>query len=144
MTNEENMQSRIAMQLYRKVKQENEKLREQLAEKNRLDLRMDAEDAEVFAMVAANKGQKPEPEVIHPYQALFDFDTAEVEPVDVQEFIPLPEPERSKFRIPVKLGLLILFESLVWLAHHFGWIDLIMTITIGLIVFFLTNMHVLR
>ena len=59
MTYEEAMKCRQAAQLYRQVKQENERLRQELEEKNRIDLRMNVEDAEVMAILFRSDGCVP-------------------------------------------------------------------------------------
>lgn len=51
MTQEEALKCRQAAQLYRALQKENQMLRMELEEKQRIDLRMYQEDKEVFALV---------------------------------------------------------------------------------------------
>lgn len=138
MTYEEAMKCRQAAQLYRQVKQENERLRQELAEKNRIDLRMNAEDAEVIAIVNARHPQ-PQLAVVSTTSKLpFDFDTAEIEPVDV-EYEQISEPIPEKLMYLARFYLFVIIECAVWVAHHFGWIDLVATLAISVFVFLIAN-----
>lgn len=138
MTYEEAMKCRQAAQLYRQVKQENERLRQELAEKNRIDLRMNAEDAEVMAIVNARHPQPQLTVVSTPSKLPFDFDTAEIEPVDV-EYEQISEPIPEKLMYLARFYLFVILECAVWVAHHFGWIDLVATLAISVFVFLLAN-----
>lgn len=138
MTNEEAMKCRQAAQLYRQVKQENERLKQELAEKNRIDLRMNAEDAEVIAIVNARHPQ-PQLTVVSTQSKMpFDFDTAEIEPIDV-EYEQISEPIPEKLMYLARFYLFVIIECAVWVAHHFGWIDLVATLAISVFVFLLAN-----
>ena len=138
MTYEEAMKCRQAAQLYRQVKQENERLRQELAEKNRIDLRMNAEDAEVMAIVNARHPQPQLAVVSTPSKLPFDFDTAEIEPIDV-EYEQISEPITEKLMYLARFYLFVILECAVWVAHHFGWIDLVATLAISVFVFLLAN-----
>ena len=138
MTYEEAMKCRQAAQLYRQVKQENERLRQELAEKNRIDLRMNAEDAEVMAIVNARHPQPQLTVVSTPSKLPFDFDTAEIEPVDV-EYEQISEPIPEKLMYLARFYLFVILECAVWVAHHFGWIDLVATLAISVFVFLIAN-----
>lgn len=138
MTYEEAMKCRQAAQLYRQVKQENERLRQELAEKNRIDLRMNAEDAEVMAIVNARHPQPQLAVVSTPSKLPFDFDTAEIEPIDV-EYEQISEPIPEKLMYLARFYLFVIIECAVWVAHHFGWIDLVATLAISVFVFLLAN-----
>lgn len=138
MTYEEAMKCRQAAQLYRQVKQENERLRQELAEKNRIDLRMNAEDAEVMAIVNASHPQPQLAVVSTPSKLPFDFDTAEIEPIDV-EYEQISEPIPEKLMYLARFYLFVIIECAVWVAHHFGWIDLVATLAISVFVFLLAN-----
>lgn len=138
MTYEEAMKCRQAAQLYRQVKQENERLRQELAEKNRIDLRMNAEDAEVMAIVNARHPQPQLTVVSTPSKLPFDFDTAEIEPVDV-EYEQISEPIPEKLMYLARFYLFVILECAVWVAHHFGWINLVATLAISVFVFLLAN-----
>ena len=138
MTYEEAMKCRQAAQLYRQVKQENERLRQELAEKNRIDLRMNAEDAEVMAIVNARHPQPQLAVVSTPSKLPFDFDTAEIEPVDV-EYEQISEPIPEKLMYLARFYLFVIIECAVWVAHHFGWINLVATLAISVFVFLIAN-----
>ena len=138
MTYEEAMKCRQAAQLYRQVKQENERLRQELEEKNRIDLRMNAADAEVMAIVNARHPQPQLAVVSTPSKLPFDFDTAEIEPVDV-EYEQISEPIPEKLMYLARFYLFVIIECAVWVAHHFGWIDLVATLAISVFVFLLEN-----
>lgn len=138
MTYEEAMKCRQAAQLYRQVKQENERLRQELAEKNRIDLRMNAEDAEVMAIVNARHPQPQLTVVSTPSKLPFDFDTAEIEPIDV-EYEQISEPIPEKLMYLARFYLFVIIECAVWVSHHFGWIDLVATLAISVFVFLLAN-----
>ena len=138
MTYEEAMKCRQAAQLYRQVKQENERLRQELAEKNRIDLRMNAEDAEVMAIVNARHPQPQLAVVSTPSKLPFDFDTAEIEPIDV-EYEQISEPIPEKLMYLARFYLFVILECAVWVAHHFGWINLVATLAISVFVFLLAN-----
>ena len=138
MTYEEAMKCRQAAQLYRQVKQENERLRQELAEKNRIDLRMNAEDAEVMAIVNARHPQPQLAVVSTPSKLPFDFDTAEIEPVDV-EYEQISEPIPEKLMYLARFYLFVILECAVWVAHHFGWINLVATLAISVFVFLIAN-----
>ena len=51
MTQEEAMKCRYVAKMYRDLQKENEKLRRELDEKNRIDLRMNVEDEQVFSLI---------------------------------------------------------------------------------------------
>ena len=138
MTYEEAMKCRQAAQLYRQVKQENERLRQELEEKNRIDLRMNAEDAEVMAIVNARHPQPQLAVVSTPSKLPFDFDTAEIEPVDV-EYEHISEPIPEKLMYLARFYLFVILECAVWVAHHFGWINLVATLAISVFVFLIAN-----
>lgn len=138
MTYEEAMKCRQAAQLYRQVKQENERLRQELAEKNRIDLRMNAEDAEVMAIVNARHPQPQLAVVSTPSKLPFDFDTAEIEPIDV-EYEQISESIPEKLMYLARFYLFVIIECAVWVVHHFGWIDLVATLAISVFVFLLAN-----
>lgn len=138
MTYEEAMKCRQAAQLYRQVKQENERLRQELEEKNRIDLRMNAEDAEVMAIVNARHPQPQLAVVSTPSKLPFDFDTAEIEPVDV-EYEQISEPIPEKLMYLARFYLFVILECAVWVAHHFGWINLVATLAISVFVFLIAN-----
>lgn len=137
MTQEEALKCRQAAQLYRALQRENQMLRMELEEKQRIDLRMYQEDKEVFALVTANRQIHPATpsEAAHP---VFDFDHAEIEPMDAQ-FVRMADDEEISERLRpgylVRFGIFVLLESSVWLAHHLGWIDLIMAGGLTLFVF---------
>lgn len=137
MTQEEAMKCRQAAQLYRALQKENQRLRMELEEKQRIDLRMNQEDNEVFALVTANRQIHPAPphEAAHP---VFDFDHAEIEPMDAQFVRMADEEEGSELfglGYLVRFGLFVLLECSVWLAHRFGWVDLIMAMGLSLFIF---------
>ena len=135
MTYEEAMKCRQAAQLYRQVKQENERLRQELEEKNRIDLRMNAEDAEVI------NARHPHPQlavVSTPSKLPFDFDTAEIEPINA-EYEQISEPIPEKLMYLARFYLFVIIECAVWVAHHFGWIDLVATLAISVFVFLIAN-----
>lgn len=138
MTYEEAMKCRQAAQLYRQVKQENERLKQELAEKNRIDLRMNAEDAEVMAIVNARHPHPQLAVVSTPSKLPFDFDTAEIEPVDV-EYEQISEPIPEKLMYLARFYLFVILECAVWVAHHFGWINLVATLAISVFVFLIAN-----
>lgn len=138
MTYEEAMKCRQAAQLYRQVKQENERLRQELEEKNRIDLRMNAEDAEVMAIVNARHPQPQLAVVSTPSKLPFDFDTAEIEPVDV-EYEQISEPIPEKLMYLARFYLFVILECAVWVAHHFGLINLVATLAISVFVFLIAN-----
>ena len=143
MTQEEALKCRQAAQLYRALQRENQRLRMELEEKQRIDLRMYQEDKEVFALVTANRQIHPATpsKAAHP---VFDFDHAEIEPMDAQ-FFRMADDEESSERVRpgylVRFGIFVLLESSVWLAHHFGWVDLIMAIGLSLVFFLLAKMR---
>lgn len=138
MTYEEAMKCRQAAQLYRQVKQENERLKQELAEKNRIDLRMNAEDAEVIAIVNAGHPHPQLTVVSTPSKMPFDFDTAEIEPVDV-EYEQISEHIPEKLMYLARFYLFVILECAVWVAHHFGWINLVATLAISVFVFLIAN-----
>ena len=138
MTYEEAMKCRQAAQLYRQVKQENERLRQELEEKNRIDLRMNAEDAEVMAIVNARHPQPQLAVVSTPSKLPFDFDTAEIEPIDV-EYEQISEPIPEKLMYLARFYLFVILECAVWVAHHFGWINLVATLAISVFIFLIAN-----
>ena len=143
MNHQEVLECREGAKLYQALQMENQRLRMELEEKHRIDLRMNQEDEEVFALVAANRQYHPmqAQENAHP---IFDFDHAEIEPMDA-EFICT---EEQGGRAEVGLGYLarfaifVLLESAVWLAHHFGWIDLMMAMGLSLFVFLFARMRI--
>lgn len=138
MTYEEAMKCRQAAQLYRQVKQENERLRHELDEIRRVDLQMNTEDAEVMAIVNARHPQPQLSVVSTPSKLPFDFDTAEIEPIDV-EYEQLSEPIPEKLMYLARFYLFVIIECAVWVAHHFGWIDLVATLAISVFVFLIAN-----
>lgn len=138
MTYEEAMKCRQAAQLYRQVKQENERLRHELDEIRRVDLQMNTEDAEVMAIVNARHPQPQLTVVSTPSKLPFDFDTAEIEPIDV-EYEQLSEPIPEKLMYLARFYLFVIIECAVWVAHHFGWIDLVATLAISVFVFLIAN-----
>lgn len=142
MTEVEAMKCRIVAQQFRALQAENQKLRDELAEKHRIDLRMQREDEEVFAMV---RSCTPKLEVVEapvPVKPLFDFDTAEIEPLDA-DLIEVVEPARPVLSkqawIYIKFMLLVLVGCGIWTAHHFGWLDLIATLGITIFLFLLAS-----
>ena len=138
MTYEEAMKCRQAAQLYRQVKQENERLRHELDEIRRVDLQMNTEDAEVMAIVNA-RHHHPQLTIVSPPSKLpFDFDTAEIEPVDV-EYEQISEPITEKLMYLARFYLFVILECAVWVAHHFGWINLVATLAISVFVFLIAN-----
>ena len=138
MTYEEAMKCRQAAQLYRQVKQENERLRHELDEIRRVDLQMNTEDAEVMAIVNARHPQPQLSVVSTPSKLPFDFDTAEIEPIDV-DYEQLSEPIPEKLMYLARFYLFVILECAVWVAHHFGWIDLVATLAISVFVFLIAN-----
>lgn len=138
MTYEEAMKCRQAAQLYRQVKQENERLRQELEEKNRIDLRMNAEDAEVMAIVNARHPHPQLAVVSTPSKLPFDFDTAEIEPINA-EYEQISEPIPEKLMYLARFYLFVIIECAVWVANHFGWIDLVATLAISVFVFLIAN-----
>lgn len=138
MTYEEAMKCRQAAQLYRQVKQENERLRHELDEIRRVDLQMNTEDAEVMAIVNARHPQPQLAVVSTPSKLPFDFDTAEIEPIDV-EYEQISEPIPEKLMYLARFYLFVIIECAVWVAHHFGWIDLVATLAISVFVFLIAN-----
>lgn len=77
MNHQEVMECREGAKLYQALQRENQRLRMELEEKQRIDLRMYQEDKEVFALVTANRQIHPATpsEAAHP---VFDFDHAEI------------------------------------------------------------------
>ena len=145
MTYEEAMKCRQAAQLYRRVKQENEQLRNELDEIRherdeirRVYIQMNAEDAEVMAIVNARHPNPQLTVVSTPSKMPFDFDTAEIEPVDV-EYEQISEPIPEKLMYLARFYLFVILECAVWVAHHFGWIDLVATLAISVFVFLIAN-----
>lgn len=129
--------------LYQALQRENQRLRMELEEKHRIDLRMNQEDKEVFALVAANRQYHPAP----PKKAaptIFDFDHAEIEPMDAEFTCTEDQGDREGAGLGylARFGILILLESAVWMAHHFGWIDLIMAGGLSLFVFLFARMRI--
>lgn len=142
MTPEEARKCRYAAQQYQEMKAENAQLRRELAEMRRSDQQMSAEDAQVFALVNAHNRPKPRLAVAAtPSKPPFDFDTAEIEPI---QFEPAEQPIYAKVSYLVRFVLFLILESLIWLAHHFGWVDLVLTLTIGLFIFLLVNLPFAR
>lgn len=142
MTEVEAMKCRIVAQQFRALQAENQKLRDELAEKHRIDLRMQREDEEAFALV---NNRRPQIEVVNspvPVKPLFDFDTAEIEPLDA-DLIEVVEPARPVLSkeawIYIKFMLLVLVGCGIWTAHHFGWLDLVATLGITIFLFLLAN-----
>lgn len=143
MNHQEVMECREGAKLYQALQRENQRLRMELEEKHRIDLRMNQEDKEVFALVAANRQYHPAPtrEAVRP---VFDFDHAEIEPMDA-EFICTEGQEISEVAgigYLARFGIFVLLESSVWLAHHLGWIDLIMAGGLSLFVFLFARMRI--
>lgn len=143
MNHQEVLECREGAKLYQALQRENQRLRMELEGKHRIDLRMNQEDEEVFALVAANRQYHPmqAQENAHP---IFDFDHAEIEPMDAEiepvdtEFICTEEQggrAEAGLGYLTRFGIFVLLESAVWLAHHFGWIDLIMAGGLTLFVF---------
>lgn len=144
---EEAMKCRQAAQLYRALKQENARLRQELAEKNRIDLRMNAEDAEVLAIVNGHNHPKSRYSVVtKPTKPIFDFDVAEIEGID-GEIVEILEYEHffnnPKFRYYVRFALFLVIECVVWIAHHLGWVNLLTALTIAIFVFLLSNLRLI-
>lgn len=142
MNHQEVMECREGAKLYQALQRENQRLRMELEEKHRIDLRMNQEDEEVFALVAANRQYHPAPtrEAVRP---VFDFDHAEIEPMDA-EFICTEGEGRSEgagLGYLSRFGILVLLEGAVFLAHHFGWIDLIMAGGLTLFVYLFARMR---
>lgn len=142
MTEAEAIKCRIVAQQFRALKEENQKLRDELAEKHRIDLRMQREDEEAFALV---NNRKPQIEVVKspvPMKPLFDYDTAEIEPLDT-EMIEVVEPERPAITkealFYIRFMLLVLAGCGIWVAHHFGWIDLIVSLSLTIFLFLLAS-----
>lgn len=144
MTKEEAMKCRYVAKMYRDLQKENEKLRRELDEKNRIDLRMNVEDEQVFSLIKCQKPVHGYVSVVHsPVKPVFDFDTAEIEPVDA-EFICTEGEGRSEgagLGYLSRFGILVLLEGAVFLAHHFGWIDLIMAGGLTLFVYLFARMR---
>lgn len=142
MTPEEARKYRYAAQQYQEMKAENAQLRRELAEMRRSDQQMSAEDAQVLALVNTHHRPKHRSSVAAtPSKPPFDFDTAEIEPI---QFEPAEQPIYAKVSYLVRFALFLILESLIWLAHHFGWVDLVLTLTIGLFIFLLVNLPFAR
>lgn len=123
MTPEEARKCKVVAKMYRALKQENEQLRQELAEKNRIDLRMATEDQQVFALV---NHQKPDIKVVPAHtqsKPVFDFDTAMIEPIPV-------EP-KTKWKMTFGVLLLSAAGLLIWIAYRYGWLDLLIFMTIA-------------
>lgn len=142
MTPEEARKCRYAAQQYQEMKAENAQLRRELEEMRRSNQRMSAEDAQVLALVNTHHRPKHRSSVATtPSKPPFDFDTAEIEPI---QFEPAEQPIYAKVSYLVRFVLFLILESLIWLAHHFGWVDLVLTLTIGLFIFLLVNLPFAR
>lgn len=142
MTPDEARKCRYAAQQYQEMKAENAQLRRELAEMRRSDQQMSAEDAQVLALVNTHHRPKHRSSVAAiPSKPPFDFDTAEIEPI---QFEPAEQPVFAKVSYLVRFVLFVVLESLIWLAHHFGWVDLVLTLTIGLFIFLLVNLPFAR
>lgn len=140
MTYEEAMKCRQAAQLYRQVKQENERLRQELEEKSRIDLRMNAEDSEVMAIVNRRRPARPTQTTAQlARKPVFDFETAQIE----QVFDPVRMIHRPKIRYFTRFVCYLIVESAVWLAHHISWLDLMAAFSISVFVFLLFNLHII-
>lgn len=140
MNKEEAMKCRRAAQLYRALKQENEQLRQELMERERIDLRMNAEDAQVLAIVNAHSHPQPRlAAVATTLKQPFDFETAEIEPVDVH-YKQISEPLPKRVTFLAKFALFVIIECAVWVAHHLGWVDLVAAMAISVFVFLLSNL----
>lgn len=145
MTPEEARKCRYAAQQYQKMKAENAQLRSELEEMRRSNQQMSAEDAQVLALVNTHHHPKPRLAVAAtPSKPPFDFDTAEIETIKPIQFEPAEQPIFAKASYLVRFVLFVILESLVWLAHHFGWVDLVLTLTIGLFIFLLVNLPFVR
>ncbi|MDD6966357.1 MAG: hypothetical protein PUK18_02485 [Firmicutes bacterium] len=145
MTKEEAMKCRYVAKMYRDLQKENEKLRRELDEKNRIDLRMNVEDEQVFSLIKCQKPVHGYVSVVHsPVKPVFDFDTAEIEPVDAEFICTEEQGGRSEASLGylARFGIFVLLESAVWLAHHLGWIDLIMAMGLSLFVFLFSRMRI--
>ncbi len=127
MNHQEVLECQEGAKLYQALQRENQRLRMELEEKHRIDLRMNQEDKEVFALVAANRQYHPAPTQKDP-RPIFDFDHAEIEPMDAEFICTEEQGGRAEAGLGylARFGIFVLLESAVWLAHHLGWIDLIM------------------
>lgn len=142
MTPDEARKCRYAAQQYQEMKAENAQLRRELAEMRRSNQQMSAEDAQVLALVNTHHRPKHRlPVTATPSKPPFDFETAEIEPI---QFEPAEQPIYAKVSYLVRFVLFLILESLIWLAHHFGWVDLVLTLTIGLFIFLLVNLPFAR
>lgn len=146
MTPEEAMKCRQAAQLYRALRKENERLRQELEERNRIDLRMNAEDAEVIAIVTGHVPVRRDAPVSHtPGSPIFDFDLAEIEGLD-GEIVEVLDCEdikgtfaKPRFSYYIRFALFLIIECAVWLAHHVGAIDFLAAFAIAMFMYLLAS-----
>jgi len=143
MNQQEITQCRQAAHLFRKVQEENKRLREELEELKRPQPFLSAEDAELFAMV--NHGKPIPPSTPSPsYAKLFDFDQAEIEEVEGElvEYIDA-EPITCTSTIDVvyiiKFIIFFIIGCGIWTAHHFDYIDLAVALSLTLFLFIFAN-----
>lgn len=119
---------------------ENAQLRSELERIHRSNQQMSAEDAQVIALVNAhNRSKSHLTTVAAPSKPPFDFDTAEIEPIDAQ-FVQI-QPPAARASYLVRFAGLVVLESLIWMAHHLGWFDLVLTICLSVIVFLFANLR---
>ncbi len=145
MNQQEAMKCRQVAQLYRALQQENQRLRDELAEKHRIDLQMAAEDLQVIALV---NRRKPDSEVTAavsvPAKPIFDYDTAEIDEV-LGELVEYEETEKPrtkrKLGFYIKFVLLVIAGCIIWIAHHFGWMDFLIYFTLMVVLFLVANYY---
>lgn len=126
--------------LAKQYQAENAQLRSELERIHRSNQQMSAEDAQVIALVNAHNRSKPRlATVAPPSRPPFDFDTAEIEPIDAP-FVQI-QPSVARASYLVRFAGLVVLESLIWLAHHFGWFDLVLTLCLSVIVFLFANLR---
>lgn len=155
MKNEEVYQFRQAAHLYRELRAENQRLREELAEKHRIDLRMNREDNEVFSMVWNNKTYEAVP-LAEPleWKPVFDFDAFDYDEAEIEEGVSetvqtaLMERQEKKhsFKLArigfyVRFAVLVLWECCVWVIHRLGWMDVIPTVAAMLFLFVVASYY---
>ena len=113
MTPDEARKCRCAAQQYQEMKAENAQLRRELAEMRRSNQQMSAEDAQVLALVNTHHRPKHRlPVTGTPSKPPFDFETAEIEPI---QFEPAEQPIYAKVSYLVRFVLFLILESLIWL-----------------------------
>lgn len=115
MTPEEARKCRYAAQQYQKMKAENAQLRSELEEMRRSNQQMSAEDAQVLALVNTHHHPKPRLAVAATSsKPPFDFDTAEIEPI---QFEATEQPIFAKASYLARFVLFVILESLIWLVQ---------------------------